>query len=372
MIGGFTNPILQGGATVSMSVDFSASTQSTEIGATISFTNLSDPTPDFNFWDFVDGDFSTASAPDKVYLSNGTYSITLNACDNISGGIETKTNYINISSPLRIIDILGSGSFFAYSLRKLSSTYTGSAIRVRRSNDNVEQDIGFDSNGDLDETALTSFVGANSGFIRTLYDQNGTNHAIQTNTSLQPRIVNSGTIEREPYSNKPAIRYGTVSSQYLTFTTTVSVANCRNSTLFFVTNGGRGGVSGSLISGINNSYGMRVQGGINNIIGINLVSANSRLLSNTNPPAITNNTKPAIVVYRTASQTSRSVFVNNDDRTETSTTSDNFSNTLRYIGRNLGTAKDQFNGYIMDLIMYPGDKTSSRTSVENDMFNYYW
>jgi hypothetical protein len=50
-------------------------------------------------------------------------------------------------------------SKFAFSLRKLSSTYGGSAIRVRRNSDNTEQDIGFVSN-QLDTTALQSFVGS--------------------------------------------------------------------------------------------------------------------------------------------------------------------------------------------------------------------
>jgi hypothetical protein len=48
----------------------------------------------------------------------------------------------------------------AVSTRKLRSAYSGSAIRVRRSQDNVEADIGFDSNGDLDVNALMSHVGA--------------------------------------------------------------------------------------------------------------------------------------------------------------------------------------------------------------------
>jgi hypothetical protein len=272
-------------------------------------------------------------------------------------------------SKFYILDELGSGSFFAYSLRKLSSTYTGSAIRVRRSNDNAEQDIGFDSNGDLDESALTSFVGANSGFIRTLYDQNGSNNANQTNTSQQPRIVNAGTIEREPNSNKPAIRYGTVSSQYLNFTTAVSVANCRNSTFYGIAVGSRSaGNLGNVIGGINTSYGVRVGGSVSGVNRVDNVSSNSLQLIDVNPTTTTN--RPAVISFRTSSQTSREIWVNNEDNL-TSTSSDNYSNTLRHIGRNLGVATDQFIGYIMDIVMYPGDKTSSRRAVEDDLFNYY-
>lgn len=48
----------------------------------------------------------------------------------------------------------------AYSLRKLRSAYTDSAIRVRRSVDNAEQDIAFVGN-DLDTTSMLDFVGYN-------------------------------------------------------------------------------------------------------------------------------------------------------------------------------------------------------------------
>jgi len=44
----------------------------------------------------------------------------------------------------------------AYGLRKLRTAHSGSAIRVRRSADNSESDIGFSGN-DLDSTALTNF-----------------------------------------------------------------------------------------------------------------------------------------------------------------------------------------------------------------------
>lgn len=82
----------------------------------------------------------------------------------------------------------------AYSFRKLRTAYTGSAIRVRRSSDNAESDIGF-SGGNLDTTSLTTFCGAGNGFVTTWYDQSGNgNNATQTNASNQPQIVSSGTV----------------------------------------------------------------------------------------------------------------------------------------------------------------------------------
>jgi hypothetical protein len=48
----------------------------------------------------------------------------------------------------------------AYSLRKLSSTYTGNAVRVRRISDDSEQDFGF-VNNEVDIDSIISFVGQN-------------------------------------------------------------------------------------------------------------------------------------------------------------------------------------------------------------------
>ena len=92
----------------------------------------------------------------------------------------------------------------AYSLRKLSSTFSGDPIRVRRSNDNAEQDIPFDGNGDLDTTNLLAFVGSNDGFITKWYDQSGnSNDAYNTSATVQAKIVSSGTVETDDANNKP-------------------------------------------------------------------------------------------------------------------------------------------------------------------------
>lgn len=89
-----------------------------------------------------------------------------------------------------------SGALVACSVRKLDKDYTGQCMRVRRSSDNTETDIGFTIGGNLDEDALLSFVGSGSGFITTWYDQSGnSNHATQTTSGYQPRIVLSGSTD---------------------------------------------------------------------------------------------------------------------------------------------------------------------------------
>ncbi len=97
-------------------------------------------------------------------------------------------------SPQQILTLYD-GAAGAYSLRKLINDYSGSAIRVRRSNDDVEIDIGFNGDNDLDVTALTAFVGANDGHVTTIYDQSGNErHFTQDIITAQPRIVIAGTV----------------------------------------------------------------------------------------------------------------------------------------------------------------------------------
>ena len=96
-----------------------------------------------------------------------------------------------------------SGAAAAYSLRKLKSSYTGSAIRVRRSSDNTELNIGFDSDGNLDTYSLSAFVGTGNGFVSIWYDQSGSYNLIQTTAANQPSIVLSGAINTQ--NGKPIL-----------------------------------------------------------------------------------------------------------------------------------------------------------------------
>ena len=71
----------------------------------------------------------------------------------------TVTNTPSSTTPEALLLNSYPNAKLAFSLRKLSTSYSGSAIRVRRSSDNTEQDIGF-VNNQLDTTSLQSFVGS--------------------------------------------------------------------------------------------------------------------------------------------------------------------------------------------------------------------
>ena len=79
------------------------------------------------------------------------------------------------------------------SLDKLDKNYTGSAIKVRRSSDNNELDIGF-VNNELDTASLLDFVGSGNGFVSIIYDQVGSNNMTQTTANLQGQIVSNGEV----------------------------------------------------------------------------------------------------------------------------------------------------------------------------------
>ncbi len=99
----------------------------------------------------------------------------------------------------------------AYSSRRLRTAYTGSLLRLRRSSDNTESDIGYTADGDLDTAAVAAFVGGGSGYIVNWYDQssNGYN-ATQTTAASQPLYVASGQ------NGRPVVRFDG-SNDYLTY-----------------------------------------------------------------------------------------------------------------------------------------------------------
>ena len=96
--------------------------------------------------------------------------------------------------PAGYLDALAVSPRAAMSLRKVVST-ASSCLRVRRSSDNAEQDIGFVGDS-VDTASLLAFAGAGSAYVTTLYDQTGNGeNLVQAATARQPRIVSAGVYD---------------------------------------------------------------------------------------------------------------------------------------------------------------------------------
>jgi hypothetical protein len=154
----------------------------------------------------------------------------------------------------------------AYSVRQLKTTYDHSAItapsavsgftnsstpilRVRRSSDNGQLDIGYLSSGMLDTVTLKNFAGSGSGYVSVWYDQSGNSRdALQGNTTVQPRIVNSGVLDVNQ-SGVPGMM--TVNGQFISDGSGTGYGITGNRTLNVVcqpkvyTNGGINGCCGT-------------------------------------------------------------------------------------------------------------------------------
>ena len=100
----------------------------------------------------------------------------------------------------------------AFSLRKVNSSYTGHAVRIRRTSDNVEVNVSFDTNdkvstsspiedttevggeiGSTTATTLGEFISGTNAAVQTWYDQSGNaRHATQSQSTRQPLIAEDG------------------------------------------------------------------------------------------------------------------------------------------------------------------------------------
>jgi hypothetical protein len=261
--------------------------------------------------------------------------------------------------PLELLDAYpGAGA--AYSVRKLSSSYTGSALRVRRSSDNTEQDIGFVGMY-LDTTALTNFVGAGNGFVTKWYDQSGNNRdAAQTTSSWQSKIVNSGTIITE--NGKPAIEFitNTVTGAKLTITGLTTQLNSSFLVSSVVKANTQTGYRGIFTTTTTGSNGMMMlsRGGTNNW-GTYGNAAYRQSNSNIQAAALT-------LITMQSSNGNAGNFYKNSSADGTFTDTEGQT----YVGIG-GQQTQEFNGKISEVIAYPTDQSVNRTGIETNIINYY-
>lgn len=87
------------------------------------------------------------------------------------------------------------GAVIAFSSsRRLRTAYTGACLRVRRTSDGAQLDIGFAAD-QIDVAAINSFCSGTTGRVITWYDQSGNGmHVTQATVSAMPIIYQSGAV----------------------------------------------------------------------------------------------------------------------------------------------------------------------------------
>jgi hypothetical protein len=124
------------------------------------------------------GDYGTPAAAYSVRKVRTAYSGALmdvrRSLDNVTSSIGYVSNGdLDTGSLLNFVRTEGSsylpgaysGLAAAYSLRRVSASYDGPAIDVRRSYDNITGSVGFDSNGNLNTASLFTFVNVSENLL---------------------------------------------------------------------------------------------------------------------------------------------------------------------------------------------------------------
>ena len=201
----------------------------------------------------------------------GNIALGLNSLTNIKFGdnqvssVYLGTNLVwSSSSYSYILNLYPTSIHHAYSLRKLSSTYSGKCLRIRRTTSTpsvttTTVDLSFDTNNTISLDSTITFVsgtattatnlgqfcasilngysnpdGVNTNqsiFVVTWLDQSGNNkNTTQATAGNQPRLINDGNLETS--GGKVAVRFIRASSTRLTIADTT--ANINNMSSYFV------------------------------------------------------------------------------------------------------------------------------------------
>ena len=268
------------------------------------------------------------------------------------------SNTISVTTLEALLLDTYSGAAAAYSLRRLSNAYTGSAIRVRRASDNTEQDIGFVSN-ELDTATLESFCSGTNGFVKTWYDQSGNGRdATQSTAANQPQIVSSGSLLL--MNSKPTVFFDGINDSFLLSTTIPAQNTYSLFSVGFVNNTATG--NDMIIAGNTGSYGFRFDGSATNpkitITKVGIADVVSAFITGG---------KQTLATFLTNDTTS-SVFTDSILRATSGINSP--STVIDRIGA-ASPSGQPYLGNMQEIVFYTSNQSTNRTGIETNINDFY-
>lgn len=252
------------------------------------------------------------------------------------------------------------GATAAYSLRKLRSTYTGYAMRVRRSSDDTTLDVGFNTDGTLNTASMLSFVGAGNGFVTIWYDQSGNARNLEQVTSvIQPRIISGGVLET--LNGKPSIYNGGSTSAPWRMTVNFGVTLSQPNTMFNIGSNSNQTAVGYLWDGITlaNRNSLYEQSG----------TTYSMIAGGTLSSSYVSNINTQRLLYARYNGASSSLAVNNATATNGNVGTNTLTGLTINASYNGGTGLSPSNH--QEFIIWNADKATDRTGISNNINTYY-
>jgi hypothetical protein len=240
------------------------------------------------------------------------------------------------------------GAAAAYSLRKLKTGITN-VVRVRRSSDNTEQNF---TPTEITNGTLTTFTGANDGFVTIWYDQSGnSNNAVQVTATQQPKIVENGVIVLE--NGKAGIKGESTRSTNLKSGSYSQGAISQPISAF---------IAGSPSFGNDSIF--DTDGGSDFFLAGTLVNAGSTLLLNTFP----NQTQ--YLLFQLFNNTNSNYYVNGTLENSGLVGSNDMEG-ITLFNKSSPTINNGQNGILQEVIIYSLNQTSNKIGIEANINTEY-
>ena len=269
----------------------------------------------------------------------------------------------------------------AYSLQKIFTNWTKAFAKVRRSSDNAQIFLFFNgddistavignTNSVASATTFATWYGTDSVFLEELLPQSNTNvvdtgtTAKQTTTTLQPRVVNAGTLYVK--NGKPSIDF-TIGNVYLKAVTGVAGVGSAFSILTVTHNELAGDVGGYMSNNEDaNGFSLYSSRNVSTFriaqytpSGGTTVTASALAVDDTNNQKLLTSIHNAtdLIVYKDGSLQ------------ETVATVGASANNVLFIGKRFD--ENYINGGIQEIIIFPTDKTADIAALHTDMNTRY-
>jgi hypothetical protein len=311
----------------------------------------------------------------------------------LATGTTTADLTVNAPSASLLLDLYPNAAV-AYSLRKLRTAYTGSAVRVRASTSGAEGDVSFDVNNTISasSTVTVTAVGTsglsigqqvtfstfwNAGgsnqnvFVTTWYDQSGNlQNATQTTQANQPQIVSSGVVELE--NGNPAI-LNTATKGFKT--SVINFSSFNNLSFFTIQKTQTNTVQIILETSTNYNNNLGAIIGVQELMnyGLSIRGIIPDYIFNNYTPIVNSRTLYNMYYNNLTGVNMSEMYVNNIIRTEVNFLDSNivnFTNQILSLFSRNGSSVGVIGSY-QEFIFYGSDQLSNQSAINTNINTHY-